>query len=227
VVSRVGDGGDVAVTEGQSTYAVLRARILSGDLPANATLREAALAEELGVSRTPIREALRRLDAAGLVEFVPNRGATVIGWTADDLRETYLLRATLESRAAGLAAVSIRVAELERLAVLIDEMDEFVEATDDVGFARLNELNAEFHHIVVAASHNLQLVALTASVTRVPMMSSHFRRDGARFRAVSNHHHRDILTSLWSGDALWAEAAMRSHILAARNTVAPSPHDGT
>ena len=212
----------MAVTGGQTTYATLRGRILSGDLPANATLREAALAEELGVSRTPVREALRRLDEAGLVEFVPNRGATVVAWTADALRETYFLRATLESRAAGLAADLIGQADLERLAVLIAQMEEFVRATDDAGIARLSELNAEFHHIVVAASQSTQLIALAASVTRVPMMSSYFRRDGARFRAVSNHHHRDILTALQSGDTLWAEVAMRSHILAARNSVAPT-----
>ncbi len=71
-------GGTVSVTDGQSTYAVLRGRILSGDLPAHANLREAALAEELGVRRTPVREALRRLDQAGLIEFVPNRGARAV-----------------------------------------------------------------------------------------------------------------------------------------------------
>jgi DNA-binding GntR family transcriptional regulator len=210
----------VPVTGGQTAYANLRARILSGELEANATLRESALAAELGVSRTPIREALRRLDEAGLVEYIPNRGATVVPWTVEQIRETYFLRATLESRAAGLAAARVEPGDLDRLAGLILLMDEFVRATDDRGIDRLNELNTEFHRLIVAASGSKQLVMLTGSVGRVPMMSHHFRRNGAEFRAASNHHHRDILTALRSGDELWAEVAMRSHILAARNTVA-------
>ena len=209
----------MGVTGGQTVFANLRARILSGELPARATLRETALAQELGVSRTPVREALRRLDEAGLVEFVPNRGATVVEWTTEQICETYFLRAALESRAAGLAAARIEPADLDRLAILIDAMEEFVRATDAEGIGRLGVLDAEFHRIIVAASGVTQLMALAASVGRAPMMASLFRRDAAVFRAGSNHHHRDILTALWSGDALWAEVAMRSHILAARNAV--------
>ena len=209
----------MAVTGGQTVFADLRARILSGELPANATLRETALAQQLGVSRTPVREALRRLDEAGLVEFVPNRGATVVEWSPEQIRETYFLRAALESRAAGLAAARIGPADLDRLALLIESMEEFVRATDAEGIDRLGVLNAEFHRVVVAASGSSQLMVLTGSVGRVPMMASLFRRDAAAFRAGSNHQHRDILTALRSGDTLWAEVAMRSHILAARNAV--------
>ena len=79
-------------------------------------------------------------------------------------------------------------------------------------------LNAEFHRFVVAASGSSQLMVLTGSVGRVPMMASLFRR-AAAFRAGSNHQHRDILTVLRSGDTFWAEVVMRSHILAARNAV--------
>ncbi|MCI4656323.1 GntR family transcriptional regulator [Cryobacterium zhongshanensis] len=209
----------MSVTGGQAAFAYLRGRILSGEIPGNATLREQALAEELGVSRTPIREALRRLDETGLVEFVPNKGATVIAWTTEQMRETYYLRAMLESRAAGLAAVRISDIDLARLADLITLMDEFVLAEDDAGISRLGELNAEFHRIIVTAAENAQLTRLTVSVGRVPLMAKAFRRDSGSFRAVSNHHHRDILAALISRDALWAATAMRSHILAARNSV--------
>ena len=209
----------VSVTGGQAAFAYLRGRILSGEIPGNATLREQALAEELGVSRTPIREALRRLDETGLVEFVPNKGATVIAWTTEQMRETYYLRAMLESRAAGLAAARISGPDLERLAELITLMDDVVLAEDDEGVSRLSELNAEFHLIIVTAAENAQLTRLTVSVGRVPLMARAFRRDGGSFRAVSNHHHRDILTALASRDSLWAATAMRSHILAARNSV--------
>lgn len=210
----------MASTGGETVYLTLRARILSGELGANAVLREQALAEELGVSRTPVREALRRLDEAGLVSFVPNRGATVVEWSLEQVRETYFVRAALESRAAGLAATRITVAELDQLSDLIDAMEPVVNATDPDGVTELGRLNAEFHRIVVSASRSAQLMTLTSSVARVPLMAEAFRRDGVQFRARSNHQHRDILTALRSGDGLWAEVAMRSHILAARNAVA-------
>ncbi|WP_166787930.1 GntR family transcriptional regulator [Cryobacterium adonitolivorans] len=209
----------MASTGGETVYLTLRARILSGELSANTTLREQALAAELGVSRTPVREALRRLDEAGLVTFVPNRGATVVAWTVEELRETYIVRAGLESRAAGLAASRITVDELDRLAVLIDAMEPVLTADDDAGIAALGSLNAEFHHIVVAASRSPQLMTLTSSVSRVPLMADAFRRRGTEYRARSNHQHRDILTALRTGDSMWAEVAMRAHILGARNAI--------
>ncbi|MDY7526391.1 MULTISPECIES: GntR family transcriptional regulator [unclassified Cryobacterium] len=211
--------GAEPVTGGQAAFVYLRRRILSGEIPARAVLREQSLAEELGLSRTPVREALRRLDEAGFVDFTPNRGATVASWTQEQVRETYYLRAGLESRAAGLAATRIGDEILGQLADLIVSMDEFVLATDDEGVTRLGELNAEFHHISVAASGNQQLIHLTDSVGRIPMMAQVFRRDGGRFRAGSNHHHRDILTALRTHDAVWAEAMMRAHILGARNAI--------
>ena len=97
----------MAATGGQTVFADLRARILSGELAANATLRETALAQQLRVSRAPVREALYRLDEAGLVESVPHRGATVVEWSSERNRETFFLRAALESRAAGLAAARV------------------------------------------------------------------------------------------------------------------------
>jgi DNA-binding GntR family transcriptional regulator len=206
-------------TGGEKVYLALRGQILSGKLGANSVLREQALAAELGVSRTPVREALRRLDEAGLVTFVPNRGATVVEWTIDQVRETYFLRAELESRAAGLAATRITTDELEILADLIDAMEPLLTAVDDAGMAELGRLNADFHRTVVSASRSPQLMALTSSVGRVPLMAAAFRRQGGQYRARSNHQHRDILTALSTRDPIWAEVAMRSHILGARNAV--------
>src|SRR4249920_728819 len=85
-------------------YASLRERILAGDLPRGTRLRQAALAEELGVSRTPLREALRRLSTEGLVEFSPNRGATVSELDFGDMRHAWSARVALEPGAARLAA---------------------------------------------------------------------------------------------------------------------------
>jgi DNA-binding GntR family transcriptional regulator len=223
MLDQVSAGPPAVLTGGELAYSALRARILANEFPANAVLREQALAEELGVSRTPVREALRRLAEAGLVEFVPNRGATVVSWTREQMAETYFVRAALESRAAGLAAPQIDDAVLSRLHELILGMDEFVNATDIDSVSELGRLNSEFHRLVVTASGSKQLMSLVATVSQVPMMIRNFKDFGSTFRSRSNHHHRDIVTALESGDTLWAEVAMRSHILAARNAVLQAP----
>jgi DNA-binding GntR family transcriptional regulator len=93
----------------------IQTRVLSGDVPVGSRLRQEALAEEFGVSRTPVREALRKLQATGLVELLPNRGAIVRGPSAREIREAYEVRAELEGLAAELAAGRISDRDLLRL----------------------------------------------------------------------------------------------------------------
>lgn len=93
----------------------IQAQVLRGDVPVGTRLRQEALAEEFGVSRTPVREALRQLQATGLVELLPNRGAVVRGPSAREIREAYEVRAELEGLAARLAAERISDRDLVRL----------------------------------------------------------------------------------------------------------------
>ncbi len=93
----------------------IQARVLSGEVPVGARLRQEALAEEFGVSRTPVREALRQLQTTGLLELLPNRGAVVRGPSAREIREAYEVRAELEGLAAELAAERISDRDLLRL----------------------------------------------------------------------------------------------------------------
>lgn len=93
----------------------IQAQVLRGDVPVGTRLRQEALAEEFGVSRTPVREALRQLQATGLVELLPNRGAVVRGPSAREIREAYEVRAELEGLAARLAAERISDSDFVRL----------------------------------------------------------------------------------------------------------------
>jgi len=93
----------------------IQSRVLSGAIPTGARLRQESLAAEFGVSRTPVREALRKLQASGLVEMLPRRGALVRGPSAREVREAYEVRAELEGLAASLACGRIRDEELYRL----------------------------------------------------------------------------------------------------------------
>src|SRR6478609_8348458 len=85
-------------------YDAIRARVVAGEVAPGQWLRESAVADSLGLSRTPVREALRMLAIEGLIEMVPNRGARVVSWTSADIDEVYRLRALLEGHGAALAA---------------------------------------------------------------------------------------------------------------------------
>src|SRR5436305_14940789 len=128
-------------------YSALRERILSGDLPRGTKLRQASLAEELGVSRTPLREALRRLATEGLVEFLPNRGATVSDLDFGDMRHAWSARVALAPGAARLAAERRGAEAIARLRRAIDHQ-RGAAGDSDASFAA----NREFHLALAAAS---------------------------------------------------------------------------
>lgn len=205
----------------EAAYSVVRDAILSGEFARGERLREEMLAGLAGVSRTPIREALRRLDAEGLVEFRPNRGARVTAWSTNELEDLYDARALLESQAARLAASRISADELAELTDLCVRM---TEATTRGASAvdKISELNGDFHRLVVTASRNSQLAVLIRGVVDAPLVYRTFQRySPARLRA-SMFHHSELVGALRAGDGEWAGSMMRAHILAARWTVLES-----
>lgn len=151
----------------------LRDQILSGAIPLGSRLRQEAIAEEFGVSRTPVREALRKLQATGLVQLLPNRGAVVRGPSARDIREAYVVRAELEGLAAELAATSINDRDLRRLRdaeqlfrrcvdpLMTGDGDVDHSWDDESEWVRANDL---FHHAILDASGNARLSAMIAEI---------------------------------------------------------------
>ncbi|MGI8329341.1 GntR family transcriptional regulator [Actinomadura scrupuli] len=202
----------------ETAYAVIRAGIVSGEFPRGDRLREAELAERVGVSRTPIREALRRLDAEGLVDFVPNRGARVTAWSERELDDLYEARALLESYAARLAASRVRPEQLERLRELAAEMKALATAGGPAA-DKLTELNGEFHLTVTHASGNAHIEGLVRGFIDVPLVYRTFKQYAPERLRASMFHHDELIAALAAGDGEWAESVMRSHILAARTTV--------
>jgi len=142
----------------------LQARVLSGELSPGTRLRQEALAEEFGVSRTPVREALRTLHASGLVELRPNRGALVRGLSPREIRDAYEVRAELEGLAAKLAAGRIRHEQLDALHDALAQFRHALDRTvaaradgrepseDEIGhWGRANDL---FHRMIQEAAAN-------------------------------------------------------------------------
>ena len=199
----------------------LRALILTGEYGPDERLIEEQLAERLGVSRTPVRQALTMLEAEGLVEITPNRGATVCSFSIEDVWDIYDLRAVLEGHAARRAAGRIERRELERLRELAREMEGLPGQFDDheEEIRALVALNQEFHGTIVEASRNRRLERLINRTVEIPLMFKAFYWYALHERTISNHYHRQILEALENGDADRAEIIMREHVYEGRDFV--------
>ncbi|MGI8540563.1 MAG: GntR family transcriptional regulator [Rubrobacteraceae bacterium] len=198
----------------------LREMILEGEYGPEERLIEEQLAELLGVSRTPVRQALTMLEAEGLIEIVPNRGAMVCSFGVDDVWDIYDLRAELEGYGARRAASRVTEEGLVVLRGFVEEQ-EGIEAGLDQGdeVRRLVSVNQRFHGEIVAVSGNRRLERLIRRTVQVPLMFKAFYWYTERERVISNHYHRQILTALEQRDGLRAEIVMRKHVYEGRDFV--------
>ncbi|WP_298329974.1 GntR family transcriptional regulator [Haloactinopolyspora sp.] len=190
-------------------YATLKHAIITHELPPGTRLSVPMLAERLGVSRSPAREAIARITHEGLAHFEPNRGAVVANVDSTSLAEIYEIREVLEGLAARLAATQITDTEIAELRSLIAEHAAAVEAGD---VEQHYELDVRFHRRIheIAGNATLtgQLERLQQQV-RLAMYTTH-RSPGGMPQALAEH--RRIVDSLESRDSALAEAAGRSHI---------------
>ena len=199
----------------------LRQLILVGEYGPRERLIEEQVAERLGVSRTPIRQALTMLEAEGLVEVAPNRGATVCSFSVEDVWEIYDLRAVLEGHAARRAAGRVEKEELAALWALAEEMEKlsgsFSEHEEEIRW--LVARNQEFHGGIVAAARNWRLEKMLRRTVQIPLVFKAFFWYTPHERIISNHYHRQILGALESGDGERAEIIMREHVYEGRDFV--------
>jgi DNA-binding GntR family transcriptional regulator len=204
---------DVGPDSGYATslaYATIREQILSGEFIGGQRLREDELATMIGVSRTPVREALRSLAAEGLLRYEHNRGMRVESWTLKDLEEVHGLRSLLEPYATALAATSGQL-DIVTLARLADEMDEAV-YQPRLDIQRITDINNQFHDTILEGSGNQRLRMLVNSIVQVPTVRRTFAQYTSEDLRRSALHHRELVESLRSGDAVWAESVMRAHM---------------
>ncbi|MDH4259214.1 MAG: GntR family transcriptional regulator [Gammaproteobacteria bacterium] len=200
-------------------YEAVRSGIIDGRYLAGARLTEQEIATTVGVSRTPVREALRRLDAEGLVEFTPNLGAVVTTWNQADSDEIFDLRAMLESygaRCATARATDVQIAEMRRLAEL--QYRESVEHSAG-HLERIGGLNSLFHRRMQEASASPRLVRALAGLIEAPLMMRTFQKYTLEDLQRSALHHLEIVSALEARDAEWAASVMFSHVHAARGAL--------
>lgn len=191
--------------------------IVSGEFTGGQWLRESALAQRLGVSRTPVRDALRELSALGVLDLVPHRGAKIREHTYADIEQIYRARAVVEPAVVASAVPVLGAEERETLRGIASRMHALHDAGGDPSprtRAELSRLNNEFHQVFIDAAEN-QPLALAAEHLRTPLLVARvFVSYSARALERSLMHHDELIIAAEAGDADWAEAIMRAHILA-------------
>ncbi|MGF6768326.1 DNA-binding GntR family transcriptional regulator [Paraburkholderia sp. GAS199] len=197
-------------------YEAIREAILSRELQIGAQLTETDLAAQLGVSRTPVREALRRLSNDGLVQFTSSQRASVASFDVDDAVEIFQLRATLEGMVCSIAATRISDNEVALLEGLADSMEREAREREEGFIERISSLNSEFHRRILEAAGTKRLANVLAGIIELPVVLRTFHRYDDRQLARSLGHHREIIDSFKAGDGEWARSVMQAHILAAR-----------
>jgi DNA-binding GntR family transcriptional regulator len=197
-----------AATTADAAYQALRQGILRGDLAPGERLRSDALANDLRVSRTPVREALRKLEAEGLVER-SGAGLIVREFSETDLTELFYVREALEGMAARLAAENATPGEIAEIRELLDDM-ETLRRRGEV--AALRPLTAEFHRLIGRAAHNGRLLhALESLLEHVRQMQTSTLLDIEGRPTEALKEHRDLVAAVEARDADRAEKIARAH----------------
>jgi DNA-binding GntR family transcriptional regulator len=204
---------DASLPGSERVYAALRDQILSGTLAPNQRLVELQLASQFGLSRTPIREALKRLAAEGLVSLDPVRGMVVRHVDATEVEDIYAIREVLDGLAARLAAHNATDADIEKLRLLSELMEESARTGQ---WEAVVQINIRFHGVLYSASRN----------ERLELMAKSLQDAVRRYSSMAFYHtervvevlreHNEIIAALQARDAERAEHASRGHMSRAR-----------
>jgi DNA-binding GntR family transcriptional regulator len=202
-----------ALTKTAYVYEELRRRILAGELTQGQTIAQEQLAAELGVSTTPLREALRRLDAEGLVNLDAHRDARVTRLNAEEARSLFEIREKLDPLAAKLAATRRTDADIATIESALKDLEPLSAST---GFESLL-VHRAFHRSVYTASHNPLLMSLLEGLwdkaDRYRQIGLQSKPDSADDRERVRREHIAIAEAVIAGDARAAEQTMKKHVL--------------
>ena len=200
-------------------YRTVRQWILDGELTPGQRLIEEDVAQRVGVSRTSLRDCLRRLAADGLVRTEASRGTFVLALDTGEVDEVFQLRAMLEGHAAGLAAQRAGDDTLDALDALADEIDSLLGSglEGDQLFNRFQGYNNRFHQVLLGASGSARLTTIARPLLDLPLVTlKQHAWPGEVSVRRSNQQHREVIEALRARDATLARLRAQSHILSAR-----------
>jgi DNA-binding GntR family transcriptional regulator len=203
-------------------YQRIRSMVIEGEIPPGARLGQVELAEQLGISRTPVREALRRLTGEGLAEFVPNRGFRAASPSIDDVLRRLEVRSLVEPGIARLAAARRSHGDLLRLQETIER-----EAAAETRI-EAHDASREFHLVLAGATGNPELVSVLASlwIVEIGRRLLAARATSAEWRAADVAEHRAIATAVGAQDGDLAARLMAEHVAEALQHWQHEPHEG-
>ena len=201
---------------GEHVFESLKQAIIRGKISPDEWLVESHIAETLGISRTPVREAIHKLEREGLIERQPRGGFTALGLNRDDIEETFGLRGLLEGYAARLAAVKHKAQELKPLETKIDD---FQKALDLKKMDLLPAINTEFHDLLYGLSKSPKLINMINGLRDQIYRYREMILKERKFASTSNLDHKRMLQCIRKRDAEGAERLVKDHILRGREMV--------
>jgi DNA-binding GntR family transcriptional regulator len=204
---------ETQVSLNQKAYAEIRRRILNGELSAETPLSEYQLADELDLSRTPVREAVKRLEREGLVQSIPNRGTFVAELTVRDISEIYQVREQLEGFAARIAAETMSD---ESIKGLEEEISILNTLASDGRLIEVVDSDIRLHKHIIASTQNSRLIELLGTLDdQMHRVRALFPRSSQWLEATLADH-ASIVKAIKAHDGEAAEKAMKAHLRSAR-----------
>ncbi|PJI08518.1 MULTISPECIES: GntR family transcriptional regulator [Clostridium] len=199
----------------------LRKAIIDGDLEPGDRLVETYIAENMGVSRTPVREAFRQLEIEGLAENIPRKGTIVRGISKEDIMEIYQIREVLEGLAFRLACSNISEAQIAKLKEKICKMDQYM---DDENIAQYWVVHGEFHDIILHLTGNKRLIEQMKQIYQYlsKLREATLVMNKRRHQAMKEH--KDLIEAFEKKDEKLAEKIGREHTINAKKFIEKEVH---
>jgi len=201
---------------GNQVFEQVKEIIVRGEIPAGKRMIESEIAASMGISRTPVREAVHKLEAEGLLQPLPRGGYVVRGLALPDIEETFEIRSILESFAAYLAAnrhSSKEILPLEK------KMEEFQRYLDRDDLKELTRINTEFHELLYALSRSQRLIKMINNLRDEIYFLRKMILNSVDMARLSNKDHRDIIKAIKKREAKKVERLVRDHILRGKEFV--------
>jgi DNA-binding GntR family transcriptional regulator len=204
----------------ERAYKYLRDSIYDGHFKPGQVVTEDEVASAAGVSRTPVREAIRRASADGFLELEGFRRARVSVFTDEDTRDMFEIRAILEALAAERAATRITPEEIKQLEEFTDALEQVTRAGGPSLFRKFADFNNAFHVLLFKASRSRPIQQALEHLIEAPLIL-HKRYEGTVIGNLERtvRHHRAIITALKAGDPKWAHAETMAHLMSARSSL--------
>jgi len=190
-------------------YEELKMQILTGKITPGTRMMEVELAEDMGVSRTPVREAIRKLEKEGLVVIEPRRGAYASQISTKDMVDILEVRQTIEGLAAAFAASRMNE---EQKKELVKVYDEFNDAVETGNMKQMISTDARFHHLIVEASGNKLLISMVQQLQELVLRFRYLYYDDFRRAEKMPDEHKYIMEAIIRGDEEKARSAADAHI---------------